>query len=63
MRTFDRDAELVRELGGAAGMIDMAVGEQDLLDRDPRLVDRLEDRVDIAARIDDGADAWCPRPR
>ena len=45
-------AELLLQLGGAAGMIDVAVGEQDLLDRHADLGDRRLDAVEVAARVD-----------
>ena len=37
---------------GAAGMIDVAVGQQDALDRDAELAHRVEDPIDVAAGID-----------
>src|SRR6185503_7185442 len=55
VRALDRDAELLREDSGAAAMVDMAVGEQDLLDRHAGLLrSRLEPR-EVAAGIDEGA--------
>ena len=36
VRAFDRHAELLRKHAGLAAMVDMAVGEQDLLDRHAR---------------------------
>ena len=38
VRALDRHAELLGENAGAAAMVDMAVGQQDLLDRDARLL-------------------------
>jgi hypothetical protein len=35
LRAFDRHAEALRQFAGAAGMVDVAVGEQDLLDLTP----------------------------
>ena len=40
VRPFDRHAELLGENAGAAAMVDMAVGQQDLLDRHARLLRR-----------------------
>jgi hypothetical protein len=54
MRSLDRDAEPVPQFGGAARVIDMAVGEQDLLHCHARLGDRVGDAIEVAARIDDG---------
>ena len=39
MRAFDRHRQGFAELGGAAGMIEVAVGEQDLLGRHAVLLD------------------------
>jgi hypothetical protein len=55
MRSLDRHPELLLERGGPAGVIDVAVREQDLLDRDARLRDPLLDAVEVAAGIDDSA--------
>ena len=38
VRAFDRNAELLGQQPSAAAMVDMAVGQQDLLDRDPGLL-------------------------
>jgi hypothetical protein len=40
------------QLGGAAGMVQMAMGEQNAVDRDPERRDPLQDPVNIAARVD-----------
>ena len=40
VRPFDRDAELLGEDAGLAAMVDMAVGQQDLLDRHAGLLAR-----------------------
>ena len=55
VRAFDGNAELLPQLGRSAGMVDVAMGEQDLLDRDAALADGIEDRGHVAAGIDDGA--------
>ena len=41
MRAFDLHLQRVAQIGGAADMVDMAVREPDLLDRDAGLLDRL----------------------
>jgi hypothetical protein len=46
--------ERLLEVGGAAGVVDMAVGEQDLLGPDAELLDGGEDLPNIAPRVDDG---------
>ena len=56
MRTFDLDLEPVAQFRRPARMIDMAMGEENLLDRNLRLFDGLHDRIDISAGIDHGAD-------
>ncbi len=53
MRALDRHAEPLLELGRAAGVIDMAVGQKNLLGRDAGLLDRRKDAREIAARVDD----------
>jgi len=54
LRPLDRQSQLARQLRRAAGMVDMAVGEQDLLDGDSRLLDGIQDHRNVAAGIDDG---------
>ena len=56
VRTFDLDLEPVSQFRRSTRMIDMAVGEKDLLDRYLRLLSSLEDPVDVSAGIDHGAD-------
>jgi hypothetical protein len=52
--TLDGDAaELFLKLRGAAGVVQMAVGEPDALDGDSGLGDGGEDTIDVAAGIDD----------
>ena len=46
-------AELFLQLRGAAGVVQMAVGEPDALDGDAGLGDGGEDTVDVATGIDD----------
>ena len=41
-----------RKFGGAADMVDMAVGQPDLLDRDAGLLDRRQDLRHVAAGVD-----------
>ena len=46
---------LTAQIGDGAGMIEMSVRNQDLLERDPLLLHDAEHAVEIAAGIDDGA--------
>ena len=56
MRPFDGNAaQLLLELGGAAGVIDVAVREEDLFGRDAGLGDAGLDPIEVAAGVDDGA--------
>ena len=55
VRAFDRHAKLFGEDAGRAAMVDMAVGQQDLLDRDAGLRRRRLEPRQIAAGIDEGA--------
>ena len=55
MRADDLDAERFLQVHRAAGMVDMAVGDPDRRDGDAVVADRVEDAVDVAARIDDDA--------
>src|SRR5207244_2077745 len=55
MGPFDRHGELLGENAGAAAMVDMAVGEQDLVDRYARLFSRRSVPRQVAAGIDEGA--------
>src|SRR5215217_5380060 len=55
MRPLDPDPESLLEFRRASRMIDMAVGEQDFLDRKSGRLHRLHDPVDIAAGIDHSA--------
>src|ERR1700730_4337185 len=52
VRAFDRHLERVAQLGGAADMIDMAVGQPDLLHSDVRLLDRGLNFRNVAAGVD-----------
>ena len=54
VRAFDRHADLLGENAGAAAMIDMAVGEQDLLDRDAGLARSGLEARQVAAGIAGG---------
>ena len=55
MRPLDLDPKLVGEDPGRSAMIDMAVGEQDLLDRDPGLRSGFLQLRQVAAGIDERA--------
>src|ERR1700674_1051968 len=58
VRPLDRHvttrAETLLELGGAAGVIDMTMGEPDLIDAHTGLRDRILDPRQIASRVDHG---------
>src|ERR1700684_1401327 len=49
MRSLDRHLEPIAQLGGAADMIDMAMGQPDFLDIDIGLLDRGLDLGNVAA--------------
>src|SRR3954452_9843452 len=53
VRSLDLDSELLREDAGAAAMVDVAVGQQDLLDGDVGLLGRGLEAREVAARIDE----------
>ena len=55
VRTLDGDAIILRERGGPAAMIDMAVGDEQLLDGHAMLRRRRLQPRQIAARIDERA--------
>ena len=48
----DRGAGAARHLGHRADVVEVAVGDQDRLDRRAELVERLVERVRLVARID-----------
>ena len=52
MRALDRHLQRVAQFGGAADMVDMAMGQPDLFDRDIGLLDRRLDLRHVAAGID-----------
>ena len=52
VRAFDSDLQRVAQFRGAADMVDMAVGEPDLLDRDGGLLDRLQNLGNVPAGVD-----------
>ena len=54
MRSLYRHGQTLGQLGDAAGMVQMAVGDQNLFDLDPMLVDHALDTFEITAWIDDG---------
>ena len=55
VRPFDRHAELFGENAGAAAMVDMAVGQQDLLDRHAGLLRGGLEPRQIPAGINEGS--------
>ena len=55
VRALDRDAQLFGENPGSPAMIDVAVGQQDLLERHAGLVGRGLEPGQVAARIDERA--------
>src|SRR5207302_928435 len=55
VRPLDWDAKLLGKYAGAAAMIDVAVRQQDLLDRHSRLRHRRLEPRQVAAGIDEGA--------
>ena len=63
MRPDDLDAGALGELGRPAGMIDMAMGQEDAVERNPHLAHRTQDVVDIAAGVDDDAMHGLRRPQ
>jgi len=54
MRTFDRHTRLLGQGGDGTGMVDMAMGDENLGQRQPFRRQRLLDAPDIAAGIDNG---------
>ena len=52
MRALDLHLQRVAQIGGATDMVDMAVGEPDLLDRDAGLLDRLQNFGNVPAGVD-----------
>jgi hypothetical protein len=57
MRAFDRQMAAARELGRRRGMIDMGMGQQDLLEGQAFFLDHGQHFVEIPAGIDDGGAA------
>src|SRR6185369_11926897 len=53
VRPLDRNAGLSSQRGHRAGVIDMAMGDQDAGQRQAFGLQRLPDAIEIAARIDD----------
>ena len=53
VRSLDGNAEFLPQLGGATGMVDVAMGEPDLFHRHSGFGDRLAHARKIAAGIDD----------
>src|SRR5690606_14878002 len=52
VRAFDGDAEPLAQFVSAAGMVDMAVGEEDLLDLEADFADDLDDARHVAAGVE-----------
>ena len=52
MRALDLHLQRVAQVGGAADMVDMAMGQPDLLDRDAGLLDRRQDLGNVPAGVD-----------
>ena len=52
MRPLDLHAMAARKLGGLTAMIDMPMGQQDLLELAARGLERLVDAIEVAARVD-----------
>ena len=55
VRTFDRDFKFIGKKSSASAMVDMAVGQEELLDRRPALRRGGLEPRQVAARIDDRA--------
>ena len=55
MRAFNGHAETLREHPGAAAMIEMAVGNEQLLDSDAVLIGDGHQPFELVAGIDEGA--------
>lgn len=53
MRSLDRQRSSLREIGGAARMIDVPVGKQDFLQSDAVLIGRPKDPVYVPSGIHD----------
>ena len=52
MRTFDRQAELFRQLRRPAAVVDVAMGEQDFLQHHALLLHRIKYQLQVSAWID-----------
>src|SRR3954453_18025307 len=52
VRPLDRHSQRVAQFGGPADVIDMTMGEPDLLDVDAGLLDRGQDLRNVAAGVD-----------
>src|SRR5690606_25341545 len=55
VRALDLDAQLRRQRGSLAAMVEVAVGDENLLDGDALAFRDFKDALKVAARIDDGA--------
>ena len=53
LRPLDQHAGARRQRGHAAGMVDVAVGDEYFRQRQLLLIEKLEDALDVAARVDD----------
>ena len=62
MRALDGHAGAARELGGGGGVVEVAVGEQDALERQALVLEHLLHPLEVAAGIDDGGAARALAP-
>ena len=54
MRPLDGDARAPRELRGGARVVEMRVGDEDLLEREPVALENRQHPRQLTARVDDG---------
>ncbi|MCY1291317.1 hypothetical protein D9M68_479680 [compost metagenome] len=57
LRPFDRNGEFARQRRGTRAVVDVAVRQEDFLQRNRLLPDRFADAFEIAARVADGGGA------
>jgi len=55
VRADDGQAQALGQLGGAAGVVNMGVGEPDRLEGHTKLLGRVDEAVQLATRIDHGS--------
>jgi hypothetical protein len=53
VRADDRQPALARQRAGAAGVVDVGVGQPDLLEVEPEFVHRRQQQRQVAAGVDD----------